>query len=73
MSLQLNGERLSHSPNDAAKILGIGRSTIFNLLARGELTALKLGTRTLITTAELERYLASLPQAEYHAHVSCQA
>jgi excisionase family DNA binding protein len=62
--------QLSYSPNDAAKVLGIGRSTLFNLLAHGQIAARKLGTRTLIPAAELERYLASLPQAEFHASLS---
>jgi excisionase family DNA binding protein len=67
-SLQMTASQLAYSPVKAAKVLGIGRSTIFNLLARGEITASKLGTRTLISTEELQRYLASLPKAEFHAH-----
>ena len=64
---------LCYAPNDAAKVLGIGRSTLFSLLARGELSARKLGTRTLITAAELERYLTGLPKAEFHAAASREA
>ncbi len=51
---------LCYSPFEAAKVLGIGRSTLFTLLAKGELKASKLGTRTLIrrrsSSATLERY-----------------
>ena len=54
-------------------MISVGRSTLFNLLAQGKLTCLKLGTRSLITQAELERYLASLPKAEFHAHTGPRA
>ncbi len=62
--------KLAFSPSDAAKTLGIGRSTLFSLLARGEIRALKLGTRTLISAAEIQRFLGTLPQAEFHADIS---
>jgi excisionase family DNA binding protein len=70
MTNHFQNTQIAYSPVEAAKVLGIGRSTIFNLLAHGELVAVKLGTRTLIPTAELERYLASLPKAEFHSHIS---
>lgn len=72
MLVQLPTTPLCYSPADAVKVLGIGRSTLFSLLAQGELTARKLGTRTLITAAELERYVASLPRAEFHAHLKAR-
>jgi excisionase family DNA binding protein len=65
-----SSHRISYSPSDAAKVIGVSRSTLFNLLARGDLKARKLGTRTLITTAELERYLAELPAAVFRAHTA---
>jgi excisionase family DNA binding protein len=68
MLVQLPTTPICYAPADAAKVLGIGRSTLFGLLARGELSARKLGTRTLITAAELGRYLESLPEAQFHAH-----
>jgi excisionase family DNA binding protein len=61
-------EKLCFSPADAAKSLGIGRSTLFVLLARGAIRARKLGARTLIPAAELQRYVEELPAAEFHAH-----
>lgn len=61
-------EKLCFSPVEAAKAIGIGRSTLFALLARGELKARKLGTRTLIAASELQRYVESLPAAQFHAH-----
>ena len=70
MSTTISPERLCFSPTDAAKTLGIGRSTLFGLLARGEIKARKLGTRTLIPAAELQRYVDSLPEAEFNVHVN---
>ena len=54
-----------YSLAEAAKTLGIGRSTLFGILASGEIKALKLGNRTLITGTELARYVESLPQAQF--------
>jgi excisionase family DNA binding protein len=71
--MKMSPAPLCYSPVEAGKALGIGRSTIFALLARGELTCLKMGTRSLITHAELQRYLASLPKAEFHAHTGRRA
>lgn len=61
------------SPAEAAKAIGIGKSTLFTLLARGEIKAKKLGSRTLITSAELSRYVETLPDAQFHAHVEGRA
>lgn len=71
--ISMLSSQLAHSPSEAAKILSVCRSTIFNLLARGELSALKIGTRSVITTDELTRYLESLPKAEFHAHTGPRA
>jgi excisionase family DNA binding protein len=41
---------------------GMSRTTLYEALKRGDLTARKAGRRTLILFSELEAYLASLPQ-----------
>lgn len=69
MSDVVSQGKLCFSPAEAAKALGIGRSTLFDLLARGEIKARKLGTRTLIPAAELSRYVEDLPEAQFHAHI----
>lgn len=46
---------------DAVKISGMSRSALYEALKRGDLTARKAGRRTLISFADLEAYLASLP------------
>jgi excisionase family DNA binding protein len=44
----------------AMKVLGISRSTLYELMARGELEVVKIGRRTLIPAESLERYVARL-------------
>lgn len=51
---------------DAVKATGMSRSALYEAMKRGDLIARKAGRRTLISFADLEVYLASLPtyQAE---------
>jgi len=37
------------SVNDTARILGIGRTKLYNLLAKGELASVQIGRRRLVT------------------------
>lgn len=46
---------------DAVKATGMSRTSIYEALKRGDLKARKAGRRTLISFADLEAYLASLP------------
>ena len=50
---------------DAVKVSGMSRTSIYEALRRGDLTARKAGRRTLISFADLQAYLTSLP--EYRA------
>ena len=50
---------------DAVKMSGMSRTSIYEALKRGDITARKAGRRTLISFADLQAYLASLP--EYRA------
>lgn len=49
--------------NDAARMIGIGRTKLYELIATGELETVKIGKATRITTASLhalvERQLVS--------------
>lgn len=56
-------DKLAYSIVEAARVAGIGRSTLYEALAAGELKAVKLGRRTLIPADELRRFLAALPPA----------
>jgi excisionase family DNA binding protein len=48
------------SPRDAARIAGVSRSRIYELISAGELPAYKDGARTLILVADIEAWLARL-------------
>lgn len=46
---------------ETTRILGIGRSTLYNLIKDGRLPVRKLGKRTLILREDLNKFVASLP------------
>jgi excisionase family DNA binding protein len=55
-------EPLAMSPGEAARLTGVGRTTIYAALATGALCARKVGRRTLITREDLSRWLSNLPR-----------
>lgn len=55
--------RLAHSPEEAARLAGCGRTTIFAAIKAGDLPARKLGRLTKILDADLRAWLANLPVA----------
>jgi excisionase family DNA binding protein len=60
--------RLAYSPSGGAQALGISRSKFYELIAAGELKALKLGSRTLVLHSELVRFITKLDAAHAHEH-----
>jgi len=48
---------LAFQINDAAKVLAVGRTTLFRLIREGKLAVVKVGNRTLITATELAAFL----------------
>lgn len=48
-------EPLAISINDAAKALGLGRTSIYSLIGDGQLETFKLGRRTLVKMASIRR------------------
>jgi excisionase family DNA binding protein len=56
-------EFLAHTIADTTKISGLGRTTIYEAIGRGELEARKVGNRTLIMAASLRAFLDNLPAA----------
>jgi excisionase family DNA binding protein len=48
-------ERLLHPVPEAAQLLGLGTSTCWALIKAGKLQTVKIGRRTLITRASIER------------------
>jgi excisionase family DNA binding protein len=46
------------SPDEAARLAGIGRTTLYAALSRGDLKSLKIGTRRLILVQSIHEWLA---------------
>jgi excisionase family DNA binding protein len=57
-------EVLAHTIADAAKVSGIGRTTLYELIGAGKIAARKAGNRTLIPAESLRAYISSLPAAD---------
>ena len=52
--------KLAYSVDEACSATSLGRTAVFDLLRRGELTSVKVGRRRLIPVASLDAYLARL-------------
>ena len=50
-------DRLSYTVNEACAAIGIGRTSLYELVKSGELTLVKVAGRSLIRRGELERLL----------------
>lgn len=52
--------KLAYSTEEACSTLSIGRTALFDLLRRNEITSVKIGRRRVIPAASLDAYLAQL-------------
>lgn len=50
------------SPGEAARMLGLGKTKLYELLAANEITSIKIGTRRLIRVSAIEEFLDRLVQ-----------
>lgn len=55
-------KRLTFSVDEAAEMLGIRRSGLYNAIERGEIPCLRIGKRILITRQTLEGMLGKIDQ-----------
>ena len=55
-----------HSIQAASTRLSLGRSTVYNLINKGELKTVNIGTRRLIKSTEIDRYIQDLEQRNHH-------
>ena len=57
---------------EAAQLVGVGRSTMYELVHRGEIASIRLGRKVLITRSTLEALLGFTPPtpAELAEHLS---
>lgn len=51
---------LLYRVREAARILAVGESAVYELIARGELEAVKIGTSRRVTRVGLEQYVRRL-------------
>ena len=51
---------LAYSPTDASKLLGLGRTKVFELLKNGTLKSFKYGSRRLIKLDAIQKCLELL-------------
>lgn len=56
----MNDDVLSYSPDDACRVLGIGKSKFYQLTRAGIIPIRKFGRRSLILRSDLTRWLESL-------------
>ncbi|MEP0192037.1 MAG: helix-turn-helix domain-containing protein [Erythrobacter sp.] len=50
-------EALAYSPRDAARVSGLGVTTIYKLINEGQLDRRKVGSRSLVTATSLRRLI----------------
>lgn len=55
---QVAPEPVLLSPEEAAAVLGVGRSTIYRLIDEGTLRRMLIGRRALIPRADIDSYIA---------------
>jgi excisionase family DNA binding protein len=52
--------KLAYSIDEAIEAIGLGRTTVFELMASGELESVKVGRRRLIPSEALKDYVQRL-------------
>lgn len=57
----MSANRRLYTPSEAAELIGIGRSTVYEFIARGELASTRVGRRVFLTAATLECVLGERP------------
>lgn len=51
-------QRIAYRPEEVAKVCGLGRTTVFELIKSGELESVKVGRARLVPAAAITRWLA---------------
>lgn len=60
MIASYHSEKVALTPNEAAKAISIGRTTLYKHIKLGHLRARKCGRRTLILSEDIFSFLSSL-------------
>jgi excisionase family DNA binding protein len=56
-----------YTTKSAQERIGCAHTTLYDLIAKGKLAAVKLGAKTMITAESLDALIASLPRANIRA------
>jgi excisionase family DNA binding protein len=59
-----SAEKLAYRVDDACRLLGIGRTSLYKLIAGGQLKTVRIAGRRLIPREEAAALLAKASQAE---------
>lgn len=64
----MNGNTMGSllTAEQVAKRLGVGRSTVFTLMGRGDLASVKIGRLRRVTEASLEEYIRHIAGVTGH-------
>ncbi len=57
------------TPMEAAKILHIGRSAMYNLLTEREIRSFRIGSKILIPKTFLQDFIAKSSEIDYHGNI----
>lgn len=57
-------ERLLLSPGEAARLMGIGRTKVFELIRTGQLASLRIGRARRIPRPAIDAFIEALTQAD---------
>lgn len=49
--------RIAYPPNEVGPLIGLGRSTVFELIATGELRSFTVGRRRLVSAAAIDEFI----------------
>ena len=55
--------QIAYTISEVHELLGIGRTKIYEIIKNKELTACKVGRRTLVTADALEQWMSNLPSS----------
>ncbi|MFN3619609.1 helix-turn-helix domain-containing protein [Sphingorhabdus sp.] len=57
-------QALAYTINDAARVSGLGRTTLYKLAGEGKIELRKIGARSIITASSLRALIEGEPQLE---------
>ncbi len=56
----MSQDKLTYSINEVAAVLGVGRTTVYELIREHQLLSIKIGQRRLVARTDLEAFVTDL-------------